>query len=184
MSTIVMPEITTGTWTFDPSHSELGFSVRHLMVSKVKGRFSSFEGAITVAEDPLQSSVDVSVDLSSIDTRDEKRDAHLRSPDFFETDAYPTMTFVSTAVRAEGDSYVVVGDLSIHGVTRPVELTVEYNGAVTDPWGGKRIGFSAEGEISRKAMGIDIDMPLENGGVVIGDKIKLNLEVEAVLQAD
>ena len=121
MSTIVMPEITTGTWTFDPSHSELGFSVRHLMVSKVKGRFSSFEGAITVAEDPLESSVNVSVDLSSIDTRDEKRDAHLRSPDFFETDAYPTMTFVSTAVRAEGDSYVVVGDLSIHGVTKPVE---------------------------------------------------------------
>jgi len=184
MSTIVKPDITPGTWAFDPAHSEIGFSVRHLMVSKVKGRFSTFDGSITIAEEPLESSVNVSVDMSSIDTRDENRDAHLRSPDFFETDKYPTMRFASTEVRPERDSYVVVGDLTIHGVTKPVELTVELNGVGSDPWGGRRIGFSATGEISRKAWGIDIDMPLENGGVVVGDKIKLYLEVEAVLQTD
>ncbi len=183
MSTVTKPEITPGTWTFDPAHSEIGFSVRHLMVSKVKGRFSTFEGNITIAEDPLKSSVNVSVDMSSIDTREEKRDAHLRSPDFFETDKYPTMTFTSTDVRADGDDFIVTGDLSIHGVTKPIELKVEFNGVGSDPWGGQRIGFSAVGEISRKEMGIDIEMPIETGGVVVGDKINLNLEVEAVLQA-
>lgn len=184
MSIVTKAEVTPGTWTFDPSHSEIGFSVRHLMVSKVKGRFDSFDGSISVGEDPLQSSVNVSVDMSSIDTRDEKRDAHLRSADFFETDTHPTMTFTSTAVRLQGDDFIVSGDLALHGVTRPLELVVEFNGLVQDPFGGTRIGFSAEGEISRKAMGIDIDMPLEGGGAVIGDKIKLLLEVEAVLQTD
>jgi polyisoprenoid-binding protein YceI len=184
MSTITKPDITPGTWAFDPAHSEIGFSVRHLMVSKVKGRFGTFDGSISIAEQPLESSVNVSVDMSSIDTRDENRDAHLRSPDFFETDKYPTMTFVSTEVRPDGDGYVVVGDLSIHGVTKPIELAVEFNGVGSDPWGGKRLGFSAEGEVSRKEWGIDIDMPLESGGVVVGDKIKLQLEVEAVLQGE
>ncbi len=184
MSTVTTPDVTAGTWVFDPSHSEIGFSVRHLMVSKVKGRFSTFEGSIKIADEPVSSSVNVSVDMSSIDTHDENRDGHLRSPDFFETDKYPTMTFASTDVRADGDNYIVRGDLTVHGVTKPLELTVEFNGVGADPWGGKRIGFSAEGEISRKEMGIDIDMPLENGGVVVGDKIKLALEIEAVLQTD
>ncbi len=183
MSTVTTPDVTAGTWSIDPAHSEIGFSVRHLMVSKVKGRFGTFEGSITIADEPVKSSVNVSVDMSSIDTRDENRDGHLRSPDFFETDKYPTMTFVSTDVTPKGDDFVVTGDLTVHGVSKPLELTVEFNGVGSDPWGGKRIGFSAEGEISRKEMGIDIDMPLEGGGVVVGDKIKLTLEVEAVLQA-
>ncbi len=183
MSTITQPDVTAGTWSIDPSHSEIGFSVRHLMVSKVKGRFDTFEGTITIADEPASSSVNISVDMASIDTRDENRDGHLRSPDFFETDKFPKMTFVSTEVRPKGDNFIVVGDLTVHGVTKPLELTVEFNGAGADPWGGKRIGFTADGEISRKAWGIDIDMPLEGGGVVVGDKIKLTLEVEAVLQA-
>lgn len=182
MSTITKPEVTPGTYAFDPSHSEVGFAVRHLMVSKVKGRFNTFEGSITIAEDPLESAVNVSVDMSSIDTRDENRDGHLRSPDFFDTDTYPTMTFVSRSVTPSGGDFVVTGDLTIHGVTKPLDLTVEFNGEGADPWGGKRIGFSATGEISRKEMGIDIEMPLESGGVVVGDKIKLLLEIEAVLQ--
>ena len=177
------PEIPAGTWTIDPSHSEVGFSVRHLMVSKVKGNFERFEGSLVIAEDPLASSVTASIDLSSINTRDETRDGHLRSGDFFDTDSNPTMTFTSTSVAAKGDDYVVTGDLTIKGVTKPVELSLEFNGVHPDPWGGTRSGFSAETEISRKDWGIDFQVPMDGGGVVIGDKIKVVLEVEAVLQA-
>jgi len=177
------PSLSTGTWTIDPTHSDVSFSVRHLMVSKVKGRFSTFEGTITVADDPAASSVRASIDMASIDTRDEKRDGHLRSADFFAVEQYPTMDFVSTGIRSNGDHYTLTGDLTVHGVTRPVELDVEVNGVGPDPFGGTRAGFSAETEISRKQFGIDIEMPLEGGGVVVGDKIKVSLEIEAVLQA-
>ncbi|MCU1351329.1 MAG: YceI family protein [Acidimicrobiales bacterium] len=176
-----LPSIPAGTWTIDTTHSEVGFSVRHLMVSKVKGRFASFEGAVTIAEDPLASSVQVSVDLDSVTTNEPQRDAHLRSADFFDAEHHPKMTFTSTQLRAAGDDFVLVGDLSLKGVTRPVELAVEYNGLSPDPWGGSRIGFSAETEISRKDFGVDIEMPLDGGGVVVGDKIKVMLEVEAIL---
>ncbi|MCU1454394.1 MAG: YceI family protein [Acidimicrobiales bacterium] len=177
-----VPSIPAGTWTIDPSHSEVGFSVRHLMVSKVKGRFTSFEGAITIAEDPLASAVTATVDLDSVTTNEPQRDAHLRSADFFDAEHHPKMTFSSTSVRPAGNDFLVVGDLSLKGVTRPVELTLEFNGQSQDPWGGSRIGFSAETEISRKDFGVDIEMPLDGGGVVVGDKIKVVLEVEAILQ--
>ena len=176
--------IPAGTWTIDPSHSEVGFAVRHLMVSKVKGTFETFEGTITIAEDPLASSVTASVDLSSINTRDANRDGHLRSADFFEVETYPTMTFTSTSVTPDGDDYKVVGDLTIKGVTKPVELELEFNGVHPDPWGGTRSGFSAEAEISRKEFGVDFEVPMDGPGVVVGDKIKIYLEVEAVLAAD
>lgn len=178
------PEIPAGTWTIDPSHSEVGFSVRHLMVSKVRGLFETFSGTITIAEDPLQSSVTAEVDLNSINTRDETRDGHLRSADFFEVENHPTMTFKSTSVTPDGDDYKVVGDLTIKDVTKPVELDLEFNGIHPDPWGGTRAGFSAEGELSRKEFGIDFEVPMDGPGVVVGDKIKLVLEVEAALQAD
>ena len=177
-----VPAIPAGTWAIDPTHSEIGFSVRHLMVSKVKGRFTSFEGAITVAADPLASTVSVTVDLDSVTTNEPQRDAHLKSADFFDAEHHPKMTFTSTSVRGDGDSYVVTGDLSLKGVTKAVELEVELNGLSPDPWGGSRIGFSAETEISRKDFGVDIEMPLDGGGVVVGDKIKVQLEVEAILQ--
>jgi polyisoprenoid-binding protein YceI len=185
MSTVTSPVsgISTGLWTIDPSHSEIGFSVRHLMVSKVKGRFADFEGTITIADDPLASSVQVSVDVSSIDTADAKRDEHLRSSDFFDVAEHRTMTFSSTSVHEDGDDYLVTGDLTLHGVTRPVELHVELNGVSPDPWGNTRIGFSAETEISRKDFGVDLEMPIDGGGVVVGDKVKVSLEVEAVHQA-
>ena len=176
------PQIPAGTWTIDPSHSEVGFSVRHLMVSKVKGNFESFEGTITIAENPLQSSVTAEVDLSSINTRDEQRDGHLRSADFFEVETHPKLTFTSTSVEPKGDDYVVTGDLSIKGTTKPVVLDLEFNGVHPDPWGGTRAGFSAETEISRKEFGVDFEIPMDGGGVVVGDKIKVLLEVEAVLQ--
>ena len=174
-------EIPAGTWTIDPSHSEVGFSVRHLMVSKVKGNFETFEGTITIAENPLESSVTAEVDLSSINTRDEQRDGHLKSADFFEVENHPKLTFTSTSVAAKGSDYVVTGDLTIKGTTKSVVLDLEFNGIHPDPWGGTRSGFSAETEISRKEFGIDFEIPMDGGGVVVGDKIKVLLEVEAVL---
>lgn len=177
------PEIPAGTWTIDASHSEVGFSVRHLMVSKVKGNFESFEGTITIGEDPLQSSVQVEVDLSSINTRDDQRDGHLRSGDFFAVETHPKMTFTSTKVEPAGSDYRVTGDLTIKGTTKPVVLDLEFNGTHPDPWGGTRSGFSATAEISRKAFGVDFEIPMDGGGVVVGDKITVSLEVEAVLQA-
>jgi len=176
------PEIPAGTWTIDPSHSEVGFSVRHLMVSKVKGNFETFEGTITIAENPLESSVTAEVDLSSINTRDEQRDGHLRSADFFEVDNHPKLTFTSTSVEPDGGDLKVTGDLTIKGVTKSVVLDLEFNGVHPDPWGGTRSGFSAETEISRKEFGVDFEIPMDGGGVVVGDKIKVVLEVEAVLQ--
>ncbi|QXC59547.1 YceI family protein [Aquihabitans sp. G128] len=175
------PEIPAGTWTIDPSHSEVGFSVRHLMVSKVKGNFETFEGTITIAEDPLASSVTAEVDLSSINTRDEGRDGHLKSADFFEVENHPKLTFTSTSVEPSGSDFKVTGDLTIKGTTKSVVLDLEFNGVHPDPWGGTRAGFSAETEISRKEFGVDFEIPMDGGGVVVGDKIKVILEVEAVL---
>jgi polyisoprenoid-binding protein YceI len=183
MSTTVAPGLVAGVWTLDPVHSEVGFVVRHLMVSKVRGKFTTFSGTITVAENPLESSVEATIDASSISTGDDNRDAHLRSADFFEADKHPTLVFHSTSVAPKGSDFVLTGDLTIHGVTRPVDLTLEFNGVSPDPWGGTRAGFSAQSEISRKDFGIEFNMPLDGGGVVIGDKVQITLEVEAVLQA-
>ena len=181
IATVTIPGLTAGTWTIDPSHSVVGFSVRHLMVSKVRGTFTEFEGAIEIGENGLDSSVHATVAMASIDTRDRQRDEHLRSHDFFETATYPTMSYRSTAVHPLGDDFIVDGELTLHGVTRPVSLKLEFNGVSSDPWGGTRAGFSASTEINRRDFGIDITMPLDGGGVVVGDKVKIELEVEAVL---
>lgn len=173
--------LVAGTWNIDPTHSEVGFVVRHVMVSKVKGVFSKFDGAITVDEDPLRSRVEATIDASSIDTREPQRDAHLRSSDFFDVETHPEIRFVSTSIVPEGDDFTVTGELTIHGVTRQVELALEFNGVSPDPWGGLRAGFSASTEISRADFGIVFNIPLDGGGVVVGDKIKIHLEIEAVL---
>ena len=176
-----IPGYVAGTWTIDPVHSEVGFSVRHMMVSKVRGRFAKFEGTIVTAENPLESKVTASIDLSSIDTNNEQRDNHIRSAHFFDVEHYPTMTFSSTSLEAVGDHFRLTGDLTLHGVTRPVTLDLEVNGFGPDPYGGTRAGFSASGEINRNDFGIDIAMPLDGGGVVVGEKVTLHLEIEAVL---
>jgi polyisoprenoid-binding protein YceI len=150
-------------------------------VSKVRGRFGTFEGQIVTGENPLQSSVNATVDLSSVDTNNADRDNHIRSADFFDVESHPKMTFQSTSVSASGDGYLVEGDLSLHGVTKQVTLNLELNGFGPDPFGGTRAGFSATTEISRKSFGIDIDMPMDGGGVVLGDRIQVSLEIEAVL---
>lgn len=181
MSTSTLPGLVAGTWTIDPVHSEIGFSVRHVMVSKVRGKFTGFNGTIEVAEDPLQSRVEATIDASTISTGDDTRDNHLRSNDFFDVETHPSFTYASTSVKADGDDFVVQGDLTIHGVSRQVPLALEFNGVGPDPWGGTRAGFSATAEISRKDFGIEFNIPLEGGGVVIGDKVAIQLEVEAVL---
>lgn len=173
--------LTAGTWTIDPSHSEVSFTVRHLMVSKVRGTFRTFSGQITVDDNLQASVVSADIDMNTIDTRDETRDNHLRSHDFFEVTSYPTMTYRSTGVRQDGADYVVDGELTLKGVTRPVALAVEFGGVGSDPWGGTRAGFTATTTINRNDFGVDIKMPLDGGGVVVGDKIAITLEIEAVL---
>jgi len=171
----------TGTWQIDPVHSEVSFSVRHMMVSKVRGHFTDFEGTILTAEQPSDSSVVASIKLDSIDTRNAQRDGHIRSADFFDVELYPTMTYRSTSLVADGDNWTVEGELSLHGVTKSVPLRLELNGFTADPYGGQRAGFSATAEINRRDFGIDISLPMDGGGVVVGDKISITLEVEGVL---
>ncbi len=178
-----IPGYVAGTWTIDAAHSDVSFSVRHMMVSKVKGRFGSFSGTIVTAADPLASTVNAEIDATSIDTNQAQRDAHIKSADFFEVEKYPTITFTSTSVEPAGDDFLVRGELTIKGNTKNVALKLELNGFGPDPFGGTRAGFTATTEISRKEFGVDIDMPMDGGGVVVGDKISITLEIEAVLDA-
>ena len=179
-----VPEGFAGTWDLDPAHTEIGFSVRHMMISKVRGRFGTFSGSFTIGDSPESSSVEVEVDLASIDTNNADRDGHLRSADFFAADANPTMSFRSTAVRPAGDDWQVDGDLTLAGVTKPLTLTVEALGVVPQsPFGDTRIGFSATGSIDRREFGIEWNAPVEGGGVVVGHKVDLALEVEGVRRA-
>lgn len=182
-TTLQTQVLVPGTWSIDTSHSEVAFSVRHLMVAKVRGSFHAFAGTITAGDDPTRSAVEATIDLASVDTRDPNRDNHLRSADFFDVERFPQMRYRSTAVRPDGERWIVDGELSLHGVTRPVALRLELNGVGPDPYGGTRAGFSATAEINRKDFGIDISMPLEGGGVVVGEKVSIHLEVEAVLTA-
>jgi polyisoprenoid-binding protein YceI len=177
-----IPGYVAGTWAIDPVHSEVGFTVRHMMVSKVRGKFTAFSGQFVTGADPLDSSVTATVELGSIDTGNVDRDNHIRSADFFEVDAHPVMTFRSTGVRPNGDGYALDGELTLKGVTRPLTLDVELGGFGPDPYGGVRSGFTAVGEIKRSDFGVDFNAVLETGGVVVGDKITLLLEIEGVLQ--
>jgi len=176
--------VTTGTWVIDASHTEIGFTVRHL-VSKVRGKFETFEGVITSADDITASTVNVTVGLASVNTGTADRDAHLRSGDFFNAEENPTMTFVSTGIVEKGEGeFVVAGDLTIKGTTRSVDLATEFLGEGADPWGGTRVGLEATTTISRKDFGIDFNVPVEGADkLMIGDKITINIVAEAVLQA-
>jgi polyisoprenoid-binding protein YceI len=179
MTTTTQTGIVAGTWTIDPSHSEVGFTVRHLM-SKVRGQFESFEGSLTTGDTLEDTRATASIDLNSVNTRDAQRDAHLRSKDFFGVEENGPMTFTTTSF----DGTTAVGDLTIKGVTRPVELDVEFLGVDQDPWGGTRIGFEATTEINRKDWGVDFNIPLDGGKLLIGDKVTITLAVEAVLKQD
>ncbi|NHN55316.1 YceI family protein [Calidifontibacter sp. DB0510] len=174
--TSVLPGLTAGTWNADPAHSEIAFTVRHLMVSKVRGKFEDFTVTVNTGEQLADTTVDAVVQMASVNTGVADRDNHLRTNDFFEIDKFPTMTFKATQVTAD----TLVGDLTIKGITRPVSFDLDFGGVGSDPWGGTRAGFEASTEINRKDFGVTIDMPLEGGGAVVGDKVKILLDIELV----
>jgi polyisoprenoid-binding protein YceI len=181
-TTIADLGLTAGTWNIDPAHSEVTFTIRHLM-TKVRGSFTEFSGQVTVGDDPATSSASAEIKLASVDTRNADRDTHLKSADIFHVEEHPVMTFVATAVRPDGSDYLVDGDLTIKGVTRSVTLNVEFNGVGGDPWGGTRAGFSATTSINRKDWGIEFNVPLQGDKVLLGDKVEISLEIQAVQAA-
>lgn len=183
MSTsVATTDLGTGVWAIDPVHSTIGFAVRHLMVSKVRGRFGTFAAAITVASDGTPS-VTAEIDVTSVSTGNEQRDSHIKAADFFDVERFPTATFTSTGVRTDGDEYVVDGDFTLKGVTKPVSLKLVFNGVNPGMGHGEVAGFEASVVLNRKDFGIDIDLPLETGGSVVGDKVTVSLDIEAVKQA-
>src|SRR5215469_11659040 len=168
-----IPGYVAGTWTIDPLHSEVGFSVRHMMVSKVRGKFTKFGGELVTSENPADSTVTAEIDLASIDTGSEQRDSHLRSPDFFDTENHPIMTYRSTGLRADGDRYILDGELTLKGVTKNVPLKLEVNGFGPDPYGGTRAGFTGTAHINRGDFGVTYNAAIEGGGVVVSDKVDI-----------
>jgi polyisoprenoid-binding protein YceI len=167
-----------GTWAIDTAHTDIAFQARHLMVSKVRGQFSEYTGSVTIAPNVLDSTVEAVVQLDSVQTKDEKRDAHLKSADFFHVEEHPTMTFKSTGIRENGSDFYLDGDLTIRNITHPITFDLEFNGVSATPWGGKNAGFSAEAEINRKDWGLEWNVALESGGVLVSEKVKIQLEVE------
>src|SRR5215813_3730282 len=178
-----IPGYIAGTWDIDPVHSYVGFVARHLMVSKVHGNFTKLEGQIVTAASPLQSSATATIDTSSFSTGADQRDADVKSENFLDVAHYPTMTYRTTQVREERNAIFADGELTIKGVTKPIRLAVEVNGFGPDPYGGTRLGLSATGEINRTDYGITANVALPTGGVMIGEKIQLTIEVEASLRA-
>ena len=173
-----------GSYAIDGSHTELGFAVRHMAVSKVRGAFNTFEGTLDLAENPEDSKVSVTIQAGSVDTRDENRDNHLRTNDFFDVENHPTWTFVSTAIKPDSaNEWKVEGDLTIRGVTKPVTLDATLEGVVQDPYGMHRVGFSATTSIDREDFGVSFNGVLETGGVIVSKKVDIDLEVEATLRA-
>ena len=172
---------TKTTWKLDPSHTTVEFSAKHLMISTVKGRITDIEGTIRVDENDLKnSSVEATLKAASLDTRTDQRDQHLRSADFLDIEKYPEIRFRSTRIQGDQQSFKLTGDLTIRDMTRPITLDVEFEGRTRDPWGGERVGFSANGKIDRRDFGLTWNLALEAGGVVVGNDIKISLEVEAI----
>lgn len=170
------------TWTVDPAHTHVEFAIRHMMITTVKGRFGAITGSVVLDDtQPSKSSVDVTIDIASIDTREPQRDGHLRSGDFFDAETYPTMTFRSTRIdRASADQFKVAGDLTIRNASRPIILQVTAEGRGKDPWGGERAGFSASATIKRSDFGLTWNQTLETGGVLVGDDVKISIDAELV----
>jgi len=183
MSTTAVSAPTRTTWAIDPAHSHVGFSVRHMMISTVKGRFGDVAGTVVLDQDLTAASVEATIGVTSIDTREPQRDGHLRSGDFFDADQFPTITFNSRRVTiAAPDKLTVTGDLTIKGVTREVVLEVIEEGRGKDPWGGERAGFTAHTAINRRDFGLTYNQVLETGGVLVGEEIKITLDVELIKQ--
>lgn len=168
-------------WTIDPAHSRIGFAVRHMMISTVRGEFTRFSGQVVLIEtDPSQSQARAEIETASIDTRNADRDAHLRGADFFDAERFPTISFASRRIERQGDGFRVSGDLTMHGVTHEVTLDVELTEAATDPWGASRRGLSLTGSLNRKEFGLTWNQTLETGGVLVDEKVKLEIDLELV----
>lgn len=182
---VTIPGYIVGTWDLDPVHSEVSFVVRHMVVSKVRGRFDTFQGTITLAEDPFESTAEATIEAASINTNQEQRDQHIRSADFFDAENHPQITFRSTGVRSEDGHFLLDGELTIRGTTKPITLELELNGFGPDPYGGTRVGFSASGEINRQDFAVSYNGPIPgaDNAMVLSDMVTLHIEVEAVLRA-
>ncbi|MGF7235963.1 MAG: YceI family protein [Frankia sp.] len=177
----------TGTWTIDPAHSRLGFSVRHAMVATVRGSFEKFSGTIVIdGAEPAASKAEVTIQADSISTGNPDRDNHLRTNDFLDAPSHETITFTSTGVKASSDdedAYVLLGDLTVRGITKPVEIALEFQGLAKDPFGNTRAGFEGRATINRKEFGVSFNAPLETGGVLVADKVKIELDISAIKSA-
>ncbi len=185
--TATVPEIAgyqPGTWVLDASHSEVHFSVRHMMISKVRGTFGVKSATLIAPANPLEAQVTATVDVTSLDTGDAGRDQHLRGEDFFDAENHPTMEFRSTGVRLDGDRFLVDGDLGIRGVTRPVTFDFDFGGFGTDPWGNYKAGATAKAVIDREQFGLTWNAALEAGGVLVGKDVTIELDLEGALQRD
>jgi polyisoprenoid-binding protein YceI len=183
MSTATPVAIPTGTYSVDPAHSRVEFAVRHLGIATVRGHFGSFAGTVELADDPASARGYGSVEAASVDTQEPQRDEHLRSPDFFDVERFPQITFASTEIRAlDEDRFEVVGELTLHGVTREITLMAELQGTETDPWGNERVGLEVRGQLSRSDFGMTFNQVLGSGNVLVSDKVKLVLEISAVKQ--
>jgi polyisoprenoid-binding protein YceI len=180
MSTATSIEIPPGTWSVDATHSRVGFVARHMMVSKVRGAFDDYTADIVIGDDPTRSSVTAVVQMASIDTGNADRDQHLRTNDFFDIEQFPTMSLRSTGFEVDGADITMHADLTIKGVTRAVEFALEFDGTGQDPWGGTRAGFSASAKINRKDWGIEWNAPLETGGVLVGEQVQIELDIQLV----
>lgn len=171
-----------GRWQIDPGHTEVAFIGRHFMLTKVRGRFTGVTGAIEVAQEPGETTAEVTIDMASVDSGNQARDDHLRSADFFDTGRHPTASFAGHATGWHGTRGLLAGELTIRGVTRPVTLHAEYLGQVADPWGGQRAVFTAEGTLNREDWGLTWNQPLDNGGLLVSREIRIEIETEAILQ--
>ena len=176
------PQYTRGTWKVDPAHTKISFTVKHLMISKVRGTFDAFDVTIVTAEDPHDSTIEAVIDVASVNTGQPDRDNHLRTSDFFLVEEFPTMTFRSTALHAAGDDFTVEGDLTLRGVTKPVTLKGELGGVITDPYGLTRAGATATTTINRQDFGVNWNAAMEAGGMTLGDNVKIEIDIEVVLQ--
>ncbi|MDO9590606.1 MAG: YceI family protein [Microcella sp.] len=182
MTADTIPGYRAGTWVIDPTHTEIGFSVRHLAISKVRGVFERFDATVIAAENPVDSSVTVTIEVASINTNNADRDAHLRTNDFFAPEQFPTMTFVSRAVRVEGDAVLLDGELTLRGVTKPITLKGEFGGIATDPWGNTKAAASGTTVINRHDFGVSWNAAIETGGFLLGDDVTLTIDAQFTLQ--
>ena len=177
-----IPGYVAGTWTLDPAHSEVSFTVRHLAISKVRGTFDRFDATVVTAENPEDSTVVATIDVSSVNTNQKDRDNHLRTSDFFAIDEYPTMEYRSTGIRQDGDEFVLDGELTLRGVTKPVTLRGEFGGIITDGYGQTKAGASGSTKINRKDFGVNWNTALEGGGFTLGDEVTIAIDAQVVLQ--